>query len=293
MSKAFTAASTGNADQRFQRRSSSSSPLSRNLSCLVPVRAPAHPNFFMMKYASLFVALLASTAAVLASPTKTRATASLCDVSTVTLTIPSSTSGTPLASPLSSGPKYIGLAVGTQNYTCGSAGTYTSAGALAELFDISCLPPSTFNGLTTAAYVAWEAAPASVTPQDIIDALAGAGSPEVLGQHYFITNASGGLSPKWDFTSASMAGNPNAYVVGVRTGDIPAPTDPTVNVDWLSLSNGGGELAEQIFRVQTRGGQPPSSMQCAPGSAEIYVRYTAQYCECPYQLFHVDTRQAS
>ncbi|KAI0806242.1 hypothetical protein BC629DRAFT_1486464 [Irpex lacteus] len=176
-----------------------------------------------------------------------------CDVSSVKLSIPTSTSGTPLATPLSS-----------------------LWGALAELFDISCLPPSSFDGLTTSALAAWEAAPASTTPQDIIDTLAGIGSPEVLGQHYFITNPSGtGLSPKWDFTSASFAGNSNAFVIGARTGDIPAPTDPAVNIDWLSLSNAGGDLADQVFRVQTRGGQPPTS--CTPGSPEIFVRYTSQY----------------
>ncbi|KAI0090379.1 hypothetical protein BDY19DRAFT_855119, partial [Irpex rosettiformis] len=172
-----------------------------------------------------------------------------------------STTGTPLATPLASGPRFIGLAIGTQNYTCSSAGTYASAGALAEVFDISCLSPSKYDGLTTSAYYAWQGAPSSVTPQDIIDHLAGIGSPEVLGQHYFITNPSGtGLSPKWDFTSASEAGHPDAFVIGARTGDIPAPTNPTINIDWLSLSNAGGDLADQVFRVQTRGGQPPSSV---------------------------------
>ena len=100
-----------------------------------------------------------------------------------------------------------------------------------------------------------------MTPQEIIDGLDGIGSPEVLGQHYFILNPSGsGLSPKWDFTSASEAGHPDAFVIGARTGDIPAPTNPTTNVDWLSLSNAGGDLADQVFRVQTRGGQPPASV---------------------------------
>jgi hypothetical protein len=137
----------------------------------------------------------------------------------------------------------------------------SSAGALAELFDISCLPPSKFDALTSGAYNLWIKAPSSATPQDIIDALASVGSPEVLGQHYFINNPAGtGLSPKWDFTSASESGHPDAFVIGARTGDIPAPTNPTVNIDWLSLSNAGGNLADQVFRVQTRGGQPPTSV---------------------------------
>lgn len=137
----------------------------------------------------------------------------------------------------------------------------SSVGALAELFDLACLPQSEFNIVTTVAYYAWLAAPDDVTAQDIIDDLEIFHPSIILGQHYFIPNPSGsGLSPKWDFTSASEAGHPDAYVIGIRTGDIPAPKDPSVNVDWLSLSNGGGDLADQIYRVQTRGGQPPTSV---------------------------------
>ncbi len=138
-------------------------------------------------------------------------------------------------------------------------------GALAELFDISCLSPSNYNNVTDAAWYIWETAPADLTAAEVIAALAA--SPFILGQHYFITNpiTGSGLSPKWDFTSASEAGHPDAYVVGAKTGDISSPTDPTVNIDWLSLSGAQGDLASQIFRVQTRGGQPPASvsiLQC-------------------------------
>ena len=84
----------------------------------------------------------------------------------------------------------------------------------------------------------------------------------VLGQHYFVTNpvTGAGLSPKWDFTSASEAGHADAFVVGAKTGDVPAPASPATNVDWLSLSNAQGALAQQIFRLQTHGGQPPASV---------------------------------
>lgn len=94
----------------------------------------------------------------------------------------------------------------------------------------------------------------------------------MLGQHYFIPNPSGGtgLSPKWDFTSASEKGNPEAFVVGARQGDLPDPNgDPAVNIDWLQLSavSGQGELATTIFRIQTRGGQPPTTVS---SNSKIY-----------------------
>ena len=101
-----------------------------------------------------------------------------------------------------------------------------------------------------------------MTVFDIIKTLKALGLSTVLGQHYFINNPSGaaGVVPKWDFTSASLKGNANAFVIGARTGDIPAPTNPTVNIDWLSLQNSTGDLATQVFRVETRGGQPPTSV---------------------------------
>ncbi|KAF7794782.1 hypothetical protein EIP86_005924 [Pleurotus ostreatoroseus] len=228
-----------------------------------------------MQFTALLFTLLASGAA-LAAPS-TRATKTRCDVSSVTIPLPSSQpSGTPLATPIAGGPKFIGIGVGVQNYTCGTTGTYTNVGALAEIFDISCFSPDDFDVVTDLANEVWQAAPKDITAAEVIDDLAEVHPAFVLGQHFFIPNPAGsGLSPKWDFTSASEAGNPNAFVVGAKTGDIPDPTDPSVNIDWLSLKPVEGELADQIYRIQTRNGQPPSS--CTPGSPEIFVRYVAQY----------------
>jgi hypothetical protein len=76
-----------------------------------------------------------------------------------------------------------------------------------------------------------------------------------------VTSPSGtGISPKWDFTSRKFAGNATAFVLGAKTGDILAPTDPATNIDWLQLAAVQGELASEIFRVDTVGGQPPTSV---------------------------------
>jgi hypothetical protein len=78
--------------------------------------------------------------------------------------------------------------------------------------------------------------------------------------HFFVTSPSGtGLSPEWDFTS--VTGNPNDFVIGAKVGDIPDPTgDPAFNIDWLALNAVEGQLASQIFRIDTVGGQPPASV---------------------------------
>ncbi|PSR73992.1 hypothetical protein PHLCEN_2v10223 [Hermanssonia centrifuga] len=222
---------------------------------------------------SPFLLTLFVSAALAAPAVKT----SRCNVSKTTLTLPSNQSGTTLAAPQAGGPRFIAVAIGVQNYTCASTGTYTSVGALAELFDVSCLPSSLYSDVTDIAWDGWKDARKDITAAEVIKDLAVFDPPFVLGQHYFITNpiTGSGLSPKWDFTSASEDGKPNAYVVGAKTGDILSPTDSAINIDWLSLSDAKGDLANQVFRVQTRGGQPPTS--CTPGSPEIYVRYASQY----------------
>ncbi|KAF7318715.1 hypothetical protein HMN09_00383400 [Mycena chlorophos] len=178
-------------------------------------------------------------------------------------------------------PSYIGLGIGIQNYTC-TGGNYTNVGAVAELFDVSCLIGTPeFSSLQDIGYAAWSQAPTSFAGQGTIQALIAALSPYhasfVLGQHYFIPAASGsGITAVWDFR-ASFPGNDDALVLGSKVGDVPAPTGPP-DVDWLSLNGMPGHdgLATQIFRVSSVGGLPPAQ-SCTPGSPEITVKYSSMY----------------
>ncbi|KAJ4474203.1 hypothetical protein C8R41DRAFT_775336 [Lentinula lateritia] len=174
----------------------------------------------------------------------------------------------------------IGLGIGTQNYSCSSTGNYTSVGAVAELYDVSCeYFTAAFSNVSAEAYRLWAAAPTYYTESTLIDVLyAYRGTPSVpsiLGQHYFVPNPTGsGLSPKWDFTSELFAGNNAAYVIGRTVGDIPSP-DGSTNIDWLYLINVQGGLAQEVYRTNTTGGQPPA--ECTPGST-VAVKYTSLYC---------------
>ncbi|KIJ47096.1 hypothetical protein M422DRAFT_249410 [Sphaerobolus stellatus SS14] len=146
------------------------------------------------------------------------------------------------------------------NYSCNAAGTFSSIGAVAKLYDASC-----FVDLITNNIVGLEGALGD--------------SPLLLGHHYFINNptSAAGVSPVFDFKADSEKGNPNAFVVLSKTGDVPARVDPTFNIDWLSLTAipGEGSLATTIDRITTLGGQPPKL--CTPGSAPIAVPYAATY----------------
>ncbi|EIM89136.1 uncharacterized protein STEHIDRAFT_119880 [Stereum hirsutum FP-91666 SS1] len=179
-------------------------------------------------------------------------------------------------------PSFVALGVGVQNYTCSNTSTYTNVGAVAELFDISCVVDSALSPyLTSAVEALWSAIPSDTfNTTELISTLGFLGNPDVIGQHYFVPNpATGsGSSPKFDFTSARFNGVAEAFVVLAKTGDVVSPDDKSVDVDWLyltALSYGGqGDLAGSAFRVETAGGQPPASCN---GADSISVKYAAKY----------------
>ena len=123
------------------------------------------------------------------------------------------------------------------------------------------------------AYTAWEAT--NLTTRDVITDLGLAPGPPVLGRHMYVPNPT--ASAKWDFTSSgATASNANAYAIGVKVGDLPSP-DPTENINNLMTKSTEGNLASQILRVQTHGGQPPA--ECNSWGADITVKYPAHYCK--------------
>lgn len=165
------------------------------------------------------------------------------------------------------------------------------------MFDASCLyGTSSFSDLSSAAFKAWNHSPIT----DVFDSGAVISAahviefPFILGQHYFVTNpvTGTGLSPKWDFTSAAFAGNPAAFVVGSKIDDVPAPTNSAVNIDWLYLTSLTGTLANEIYRVDTQGGQPPTSVYASNYESLNFVLTSFLYLVHPWiagnlcQVYH-------
>ncbi|KAH7335752.1 hypothetical protein B0J17DRAFT_719373 [Rhizoctonia solani] len=231
---------------------------------------------------SALLAILAASTATLATPASPPANIPSglkltgCSLSNAKLSVPpGQTNITVPAGP----PVYIALGVGVQNYTCGASGTFTSVGAVAKLFDISCLVNTPlFPGI-----------------QDLVFAVAGNSKgqalirkmetiikpcPLTLGDHYFIPNPAvngTGLTPVFDFRAGVLKGDPTGFVAVKRLGGTPSPTGSS-NVDWLMLQNIGGEiggsLANIVMRVDTKSGQAPTS--CTPNST-VSVPYTTKY----------------
>ncbi|RDB27842.1 hypothetical protein Hypma_002131 [Hypsizygus marmoreus] len=198
-----------------------------------------------------------------------------CDISKAKISFPL---GQTLLETPTAKPSYIAVAIGTQNYTCSASGTYTNVGAVAELFDASCIYGTPFYSTTAStAYTLWKIAPPILPAQAIITLLQGLKSPLVLGQHFYVTNplTGIGINPKWDFTSqGTTKGNTNAYVVAAKVQGMAAPTG-TRDIDWVQLKSIQGSLATQVYRVDTKGGQPPAS--CTPGTPDIAVKYASMY----------------
>ncbi|KAI0716434.1 hypothetical protein C8Q76DRAFT_617669 [Earliella scabrosa] len=178
-------------------------------------------------------------------------------------------------------PRFIGLAFGVQNYTCTPAGNYTSAGAVAELIDVSCqVYEPGFDTIQHDLYNVWtKLIPHPI--EAIIDLLHLLNPPYVLNQHYFVPNpvTGEGLSPKWDFTSSgAFQGVKDAFIIAKGKASIPAPTDPKKDVAWLDVVNVDGKIADEVFRFDTVGGQPPSScVYNGPYGNDLSVKYVSKY----------------
>jgi len=187
---------------------------------------------------------------------------------------------TQLTIPSNLDPQFVGLAFGVQNYTCTSSNNFTNVGAVAELIDVSCYVNAPwFDTIQDVLFPAWDELSQSMSIQQAIEFVHFLNPPANLAQHYFVPNpATGqGVSPKWDFTSnGKFEGNTDAFIVAKGNGTLPSPDDPKKDVAWLEVLNVQGKVAAEVFRIDTVGGQPPSS--CTYGKdSDISVNYVSKY----------------
>ena len=146
---------------------------------------------------------------------------------------------------------------------------HSAFGAVTELFDISCIPPTAQRSFLTFIHDMWLAADPSIGAFDLISMYTMMDEPYVLGSHWFIADprntSDGTILAMWDFRDGALKGEEDAYIVMYRTGEVPSPYDPVVNADWLSLApavvNGrnDGLLSDQNYRFNTNGGNPPNT----------------------------------
>ena len=129
------------------------------------------------------------------------------------------------------------------------------------LLDISCIwRTSESETIQDAAFEIWSKYPSSDPfeeglSHDIHQEL----HIDVIGQHHFITE-NGALLPKFNLTN----GNEDCFIVANKSAGAHAPVNSQENVDWLELKRANipnpGQLANEVYRVFTKGGQPPRSV---------------------------------
>ncbi|KAK7451722.1 hypothetical protein VKT23_012401 [Stygiomarasmius scandens] len=218
-------------------------------------------SFFIpgMFLSSLFPVVLASTLAQLVAGAPTLGNErGLCDISGFYVHLGEYPNQLPHPQ---YNPKYVYLGVGTQNYTCnGSSYTYVKVNTKGSLLKHYPGGPE-LNGNE---YV----------KNGGLDGFDGLGSAPYLGEHFFVGNI-----PRWDFSvpGGIFDGNENAFVMGAQpaAANIPAPKSTgSDNVAWLYLKKQDGQLADEIYRTDTRGGVAPQS--CS-GSDSIQVKYVSVY----------------
>ncbi|WVR04100.1 hypothetical protein IAU60_001099 [Kwoniella sp. DSM 27419] len=172
-----------------------------------------------------------------------------------------------LAVPCEQKTTHITIGRGVQNYTCAD-GAYVSAGALANLYDVSCL--FTLGSQWFSAEQIGEAVPTLLlSAMDYPDQ----SNLTASIKHYFVETPSaqqpGAISPKF--------ASDIDFVTVKKTANASAPIDPAKNVPWLQLTalDNQGTLSKTVFRLNTAGGQPPAN--CSNDGEAVSVQYSAMY----------------
>ncbi|KAH8828751.1 hypothetical protein DL96DRAFT_1015821 [Flagelloscypha sp. PMI_526] len=237
----------------------------------------------MFTTSSLFLAAAALSSLVDARPslvTRNYPKAGVeCDLSKATLVLPQGLANLTAQSDPTS---FVGFAFGVQNYTC-TDGAFKSDGAVAKLFDVSCMivnDPHGFAELPSKAIELWKKAPAEIDTLKVSSAPGLFTTSQFQGDHYFPPNPKAGeqppIVPKWDFTPVGGAfhGNADATFTGKLKGSVVAPTGKQ-DINWLQLDVADGKLGKQVYRTDTREGQPPAT--CSEPGSKISVKYVSNY----------------
>ncbi|MCJ1369224.1 hypothetical protein MMC20_000434 [Loxospora ochrophaea] len=173
---------------------------------------------------------------------------------------------------------HVAVGRGTQNYTCAtsdSSSVPSAIGALATLYNATCVAATSPSTLASLPALALNnprpAACAQLSPADIA----------ISGHHYFVTTT----TPTFNLdTSNGQYG----ITFASKNASVPAPAGSVVGqnnsgngaVPWLKLESQGPAAGtvgpvQEIYRVNTAGGQPPAT--CAGQPATLTVQYSAEY----------------
>lgn len=171
--------------------------------------------------------------------------------------------------------KHVAIGRGTQNYSC-SANNETAApfavGAVATLYNASCVASTYPDLLTILPNVALQfnlsnANQATLSPSNLA----------ISGHHYF----SNTTTPVFNLDTTTMdlgiaPCSKNASTPAPAAASVGQENDGFGAVPWLKLLTRDGATGnlEEVFRINTAGGNPPAT--CAGMPATFEVQYAAE-----------------
>jgi hypothetical protein len=170
--------------------------------------------------------------------------------------------------------KHVAIGRGTQNYTCGTNETAApvAIGARASLYNATCLAAAYPDVLSMLPRLALQ-----FNLTDINQASLAPSNLQISGHHYF-TNLT---TPTFNLDTSSM----NLGIApAAKNSSTPAPADAPIGqygvghgaVAWLKLlaTEGATGNLQEIYRVNTAGGNPPAT--CAGMPEAFEVQYAAE-----------------
>ncbi|KAH6681813.1 hypothetical protein B0J14DRAFT_223575 [Halenospora varia] len=172
--------------------------------------------------------------------------------------------------------KHVAIGRGTQNYTCSTTNTTaapSAIGAIATLYNATCVASTYPDLLAMLPKLALQfnlTGPneRSLNPSNLV----------VSGHHYF----SNGTTPAFDLDTAAMK---LGFAPTQKNSSVPAPAGAAVGqedvgfgaVAWLKLTTRIGATGDlqEVYRINTAGGNPPATCEGMPAAFEI--QYAAEY----------------
>lgn len=166
--------------------------------------------------------------------------------------------------------KHVAIGRGTQNYTCdikNATAIPVAVGAVATLYNASCVASTYPDLLAALPEVALQfnlssANQASLSPSNLA----------ISGHHYF----SNGTTPDFDLNSSGLE---LGFAPCQKNASVPAPAGTTKGqgnagfgtVSWLKLNTRDGATGglEEVYRINTAGGNPPTSCTGMPAAFEV------------------------
>ncbi|KAK0253964.1 hypothetical protein B0A54_11642 [Friedmanniomyces endolithicus] len=199
--------------------------------------------------------------------------APICDLSQAVMP----TAPTPLPAPAPGlSLSHVAIGRGTQNYTCditNATAIPSAVGAKATLFNVSCLAADTPALLARLPSIALDLPIPSSDGDDSSPAY-----QDISGHHFFLD----ATTPFFDLDTTL-----HQYGTGQfkKANSSAAPSDAALgtngqgfgSVTWLKLDakDAAGQVLQEVYRLNTAGGQPPKT--CQGMAAAFEVQYSAEY----------------